>query len=61
MHERVDFGLAAIRTLLAGGGKIGDHLPPWYETEPPGLDDDALWSMLDSMTGQRFPEVKRGG
>lgn len=33
IHERVDFGMAALRATVAGGGTIAEHLPPWYDTD----------------------------
>lgn len=56
MHERVDWGLAALR---AGNGKVSDHLPPWYEQAE--LDDEGLWGLLDTMSQRRYPEAPNRG
>lgn len=54
IHERVDFGFAALRAV-SSNGRIADHLPPWYER--PGMDDEALWGMLESMSKREFPKA----
>lgn len=33
IHDRIDWGFAHIATVLAGGGKVADHLPPWHKRE----------------------------
>jgi len=37
----VDFGLAAVRTALEGGGAIAERMPMWHRN-----DEDALLSNL---------------
>lgn len=55
VHERIDWGFAALRTVMSGGGRIADNLPPWHG-ESDEHDEDALMSRLRSLAAKSKPK-----